>query len=164
MTTVSFTGHRPNKLGGYKIPNPIYSACYGAIHDALLYLKTDKAISGMALGVDTWGAQNCIDLDIPFVAAVPFKGQESIWPKESQDTYNTLLSAAEHIEYICEPGYQAWKLQQRNKWMVDNSDIVLAVFDGTPGGTKNCIDYALLNNKKVLKIDPIKDFLFDWYE
>jgi uncharacterized phage-like protein YoqJ len=35
-----------------------------------------------------------------------------------------------------------WVYEVRNRWMVDNSDKVLAWWDGTSGGTKNCIDYA----------------------
>ncbi len=38
--------------------------------------------------------------------------------------------------------------------MVDNSDIVIAVFDGTPGGTKNCYDYATDAKKRIIRINP----------
>lgn len=31
----------------------------------------------------------------------------------------------------------------RNEWMVDNSDELWAVTDGTSGGTKACIEYAV---------------------
>lgn len=41
--------------------------------------------------------------------------------------------------------------------MVDNSDAVIAVWDGTAGGTKNCFDYATKIGKKIIRIDP-KDF------
>lgn len=38
--------------------------------------------------------------------------------------------------------YNAKKLQIRNKYMVDKSDILLAIWNGDKSGTKNCIDYA----------------------
>lgn len=150
----SFTGHRPNKLGGYQIPNPTYTYIIQELNNILLKLKPEKAISGMALGWDQWAAQTCIDLQIPFIAAIPFVGQEKIWPQSSIDIYNVLLQKAIEQVIVCEGGYAAWKMQKRNEWMVDRSDIVIACFDGTNGGTANCIRYAKEKNKELIIINP----------
>lgn len=152
---ISFTGHRPNKIGGYKTPNPIYDYVSEQLEHYLLELKPDKCISGMALGVDTIGAELCLKLNIPFVAAVPFVGQESTWNEDARQTYNDLLMEAQETFVVSEGGYAAFKLQKRNQWMVDNSDIVLAVFDGSPGGTFNCVTYAKKMGKEVVIINPI---------
>ena len=32
--------------------------------------------------------------------------------------------------------------QKRNEWMVDHSSLVLAFYNGEPGGTANTIQYA----------------------
>lgn len=48
---VAFTGHRPDKLGGYKLPNPTYVKVCQQIETKLVELKPEKIISGMALGV-----------------------------------------------------------------------------------------------------------------
>jgi uncharacterized phage-like protein YoqJ len=152
---VAFTGHRPTKVGGYKIPNPMYSFVRTEIERILTELKPNKAISGVALGVDQWAAEVCITLDIPFVAAVPFRGQELYWPKESQIKYCDLLGQADKIEYVSQGGFASWKMQARNVWMVDNSDILIAVFDGSNGGTKNCFDYATAKGKKIIRINPL---------
>ena len=46
-------------------------------------------------------------------------------------------------------------MQIRNRWMVDNSDLVLAVFDGKKeGGTWNCVKYAKSKNKEIVVIKP----------
>ena len=42
--------------------------------------------------------------------------------------------------------------------MMDNSEAVIVVWDGTTGGTKNCVDYALKQKKPILVIDPVKKF------
>jgi len=42
-----------------------------------------------------------------------------------------------------------------NEWMVDNSDAVIAVWDGTPGATANTVDYARKLGRSVLVIDPV---------
>jgi uncharacterized phage-like protein YoqJ len=47
-------------------------------------------------------------------------------------------------------------MQLRNEFMVNNSDIVIAVWDGTNGGTANCVKYAQVENKEIIIIDPHK--------
>ena len=152
---VAFTGHRPNKLGGYNTPNPTYNDVCDAIEKLLEELRPKMAISGMALGVDQWAAEICIELDIPFIAAVPFAGQGSRWPLESHVRYLDLLKAAKGVQEVCDPGYAAWKMQKRNEWMVDNCDVLIAVWDGLPsGGTYNCVEYAKQVGKEIRRISP----------
>jgi len=96
----------------------------------------------MALGWDQALAQAAVDMKIPFDAAVPFVGQESRWPAESAKRYRSLLSQARNVTVVCDGGYAAWKLQRRNIWMVDHCDAVLALWNGSDGGTANCVRYA----------------------
>jgi len=113
------------------------------IHDILIELKPSEVISGMAQGYDLTVVKECIKLNIPFIAAVPFQGQESIWPKFAQEEYINLIKLAKSIEYVCSPGYAAWKMQRRNEYIVDNCDLLLAYWDKSKfGGTYNCIKYA----------------------
>lgn len=150
----AFTGHRPNKLGGYKLPNPTYVHVCQQLDKTLRELKPEKVISGMALGIDQWATNVSHKLGIPFIAAVPFLGQEKAWPAESQRTYNKLIKLASEVVVVCEGGYEAIKMQRRNEWMVDHCDVLIAVWDGTPGGTGNCINYAKSVNKNIIYIDP----------
>jgi len=154
MSTVAFTGHRPNKLGGYDTPNPTYNWVCWCLEEELEKLKPEKAISGMALGVDQWAAKICVKLGIPFIAAVPFKGQESQWPLKSQKTYHNLLAKAAEVVIVCSGGYDPGKMQKRNAWMVDHCDVLVAVWDGTPGGTANCVRYAESAGRKIVRILP----------
>ncbi len=151
---VAFTGHRPPKIGGYKLPNPTYNRICQAIERTLIELKPEKAITGMALGVDQWAANICIKLKIPFIAAVPFPGQECKWPENSQRIYKVLLSKASDIVMVSDAPFQAKKLQIRNEWMVDQCDKLIAIYDGTEGGTCNCVKYAEKHNKDIIRIDP----------
>jgi uncharacterized phage-like protein YoqJ len=156
---VTFTGHRPHpKLGGYKIPNPVYDAVYDKTLKILKKLKPDSAITGMALGFDTLAAWICIELEIPYIAAVPFLGQEKVWPQKSRLQYNFLLKKASKVEYISEPGFSSKKMQIRNEWMVNNADIVIACYDGSKGGTANCFNYAKNKGKHIIRINPANNF------
>ena len=42
----------------------------------------------------------------------------------------------------------------RNRYMVDNADVVVCAFNGKSGGTAYTVDYALKQNKIVIQIDP----------
>ena len=45
-------------------------------------------------------------------------------------------------------------MQKRNKYMVNNSDYIITVWDGKPSGTGNTVKYAKQKNKKILIINP----------
>jgi uncharacterized phage-like protein YoqJ len=151
---VAFTGHRPDKLGGYKLPNPTYIKVCRDIDLLLKELNPEKVISGMALGVDQWAANIAYKLGIPFVAAIPFEGQELAWPEASQKTYRVLRKLASEEIIVSSGGYSADKMQVRNIWMVDNCESLIAVWDGSKGGTGNCVEYAKSVDRKIYQIDP----------
>jgi uncharacterized phage-like protein YoqJ len=151
---LSFSGHRPDKLGGWNIPNPIYNHVCQNIEFALKELQPEKTISGMALGTDLYGANISFKLKIPFIAAVPFIGQESVWNENQKKIYRSILKKAAEVVIVSEGGYSASKMQTRNQWMCDKADIVLAIFDGSNGGTGNCVTYAKSVKKSVIIIDP----------
>lgn len=155
MTTIALTGHRPNKLWGYDTRDPHYVQVKRALRDLIDELGATSLISGMALGFDQLGAEVAIVRDdVEFVAAVPFKGQESKWPYSSQRRYFQLLDAADKIVTVSEGAYAAYKMQVRNEWMVDHCDIVVALWDGTNGGTANCVRYAQSKGKTIYRLDP----------
>lgn len=137
--TVAVTGHRPQALGGYRSQPQLEDFAVTVLQHA----TPDHVDLGMALGWDTAVAIACVRLGIPFTAAIPFKGQESIWPAESQRTYHNLLEQATKVVIVCKGGFAAWKLQRRNEWMCDDSTGLLALYNGSGhGGTYNCIKYA----------------------
>lgn len=151
---IAGTGHRPNKLGGYN-----EKASLNLINLASDYLNKNKQIkriiTGGAQGWDMALAQASWQAGIPYTMAVPFIGQEKFWPQDgiySQTTYRILLDRADKIHVVSKGSYSADKMQKRNEWMVDKCDLVLAVWDGSTGGTYNCIKYANLNNKKIINL------------
>lgn len=141
MKTIAVTGHRPEKVGGHGITARRALGAFAA--EQLRLLAPDYVITGMALGWDQAIAAGCVLLGIPFTAAVPFEGQERRWPPEAQERYHRLLSFAGQRVVVCDeftPAVRA--LQKRNEWMVDHAEEVIALWDGSFGGTHNCITYA----------------------
>lgn len=148
---IAGTGHRPNKLGGYS--DSAFDALCEIIHDWLdENPQVEKIISGMALGWDMALADTAVVKGIPLVAAVPFVGQERMWPDKSRRVYHDLLGKATEVVTVSDGGYAPWKMQTRNAWMVDSCTHVLAMWDGSAGGTANCVKYAQGVNKPVINL------------
>lgn len=142
--TYSFTGHRPPKLGGYGIEarNRLHNFALQLIPVLeVTYGPVDHIITGMALGWDTAIASAARELEIPYSAAVPCMTQASQWPIESQDIWQRLIDDAIEVVPMGDT-YHVSLMQIRNQWMVDNSDRLIALWDGSPGGTANCVRYA----------------------
>ena len=137
---VAGTGHRPPKLGGYG--EPVLARLISFAGMVLKHYKPDRVISGMALGWDTALALAALELKIPLTAAVPCKGQQLRWPEHSIKRYFEILDKAEHTVILAE-AYHRKCMQLRNEYMVDNSDYLLALWDGSHGGTYNCVKYGL---------------------
>jgi uncharacterized phage-like protein YoqJ len=151
-------GHRPVKLGGYRVPNPIYTAVREGLRQKFLELSPSIVLSGMALGVDQWAAEICIEEGIPFDAIIPFDGFESRWPYPSKQQYHYLLGHARDRHIVTQTReYRSGLLQIRNRWLVNHSERLVAVWNGSSGGTSNCVSYAQTRGKPITRLDLPSD-------
>ena len=50
--------------------------------------------------------------------------------------------------------YDRWCMLRRDRYIVDRSAAVLAVFDGAPGGTQYTLNYAMDKKREILLLDP----------
>lgn len=156
--TICVTGHRPNKLYGYDMSDIRYLFLKQELKRILVEEKCTEGITGMALGVDMIFALAIIDLknegyDIKLHCAIPCQGHTSKWfDKKSIDMYNYILSKADKKVIVSNKPYDRFVMQIRNEYMVNNSDKVIAVWNGSSGGTKNCIDYAIRMKKEIIYI------------
>lgn len=162
---IAVTGHRPNKLWGYDYNEPHYIRLMTKLREVVINsINNDKnepleLISGMALGVDTLFAVLALELkqegyNVRLVCALPFKGQEGNWIPESKKLYHEILARADEVVCVCGEGYAAYKMQRRNEYMVDRSDLLIAVWDKSNGGTANCVRYANRKIKDVIYLNP----------
>lgn len=175
---ICFTGHRPQKLGGYDYNNAFNQKIRIEIRDIVTALLKNNLyedfhfIFGGALGVDQFSydvveglKKEYPEKKIILEVAIPFKDQPNSWHnmKDRFRYYNQLMRAdiLTYVDTLDKYSlgnvgeYDVRKMQLRNKYMVDNSDVVIAVWDGIPkGGTYNCIKYADKSNKSVIRINP----------
>ncbi|WOK01474.1 GTP-binding domain [Pseudomonas phage UF_RH7] len=142
---IAATGHRPEKLGGYSAESreKLREFAVDCLQSMGKVHPIEKVISGMALGWDTAVAEACVLLKIPFIAAVPFIGQEAMWNNGDQVGYRQLLQVAAQTVVVSRGAYAPGKMSIRNQWMVDHCGMLLALHNGSKGGTSNCVDYAM---------------------
>jgi hypothetical protein len=147
------TGHRPNKLGGYG--DDVLTRLVDLSMAYLNHSRPDKCIAGGAIGWDTGFAIGAIKLGIPLTLSLPFRGQEKRWIESSRKRYDKIISKAFEVIYVDElPEYFVTtegktdfqiicaKMQKRNENMADNATRIIALHDGTSGGTGNCVRYC----------------------
>ena len=155
---ICVTGHRPNKLYGYDLSDIRWQQLKDNIKKLLIDNNCTEAVTGMALGVDTIFALAVLELknegyNIKLHCAIPFRNHSSNWFQSSKDLYNDILSKADIVKLVSDEDYQPWLLQKRNEYIVYLSDKIIAVWDGSKGGTANCINYAKQQNKSIIYVD-----------
>ena len=148
------TGHRPPRLGGYH--EGVRLATVSLARNSLLALGgVDSVTLGMALGWDQAVAEACIDLSIPFTAALPFATMGDRWPAASRKLRDKLLSRASRVEIVGGDGAYVQRFTVRDKWMVDHvtgpEDVCLALWDGVEkGGTFATVSHARIRDLLVV--------------
>lgn len=138
-----FTGHRPDKLDiGEKEVKPLLEkAIDDAIEDGYVTF-----ITGMATGTDIWAGEIVLERkkhnkNIHLICALPHPGFESRRSLTEKMRFNRIIKNADFVKEINDH-YFTGCYQVRNEWMVDHSNLVIAVFNGQKSGTKNTVDYA----------------------
>lgn len=144
---IAVTGHRPNKLGGFGDDQFLLLQSFAI--GILSEIKPDKVITGMALGWDQAIAAACAAERIPFIAACPCDNQDSKWPPASRAIWNELMRKASERVIVSPGAYTNQCMQVRNEWMVDRCDKLISLWNGTLGGTANCITYAQSKGKDI---------------
>lgn len=184
MITICFTGHRPDKLGGYDWDTPKNKRIMQTLRTKIIELINStepninhfKFICGGALGIDQMTFDICRDLRdsalklnlcrIELELAMPFEKQASKWfNKTDVNRFNnqkheadivTLVDTLEGYKYDKVPvgEYHPAKMSLRNQYMVDKTNKVIAVWNGSKGGTGNCVNYAKKQGKEIIVINP----------
>jgi len=159
---VCFTGHRPQKLPwGF---NENDERCQKMRIRAIIEIEDaiqkgyHTFLCGMALGFDMICAEIVLELKkkyphIKLIGAIPCKNQCEKWNSIQKTRYQKILKQLDKIRCIYDH-YEDGCMQERNQYMINNSSLVIALFNGKNGGTKTTIDYAKSLGKEVVIITP----------
>ena len=158
----AFTGHRPGKLPyslwdgngqAEKLKERISSAVDGLIAEGFGHF-----VSGGALGIDTLAALIILEKreKNPFLTleiAVPFPEQDERWTERDKAVYRKILSRADIVTTVsC--AYNPHALRLRNEFMLETCDALIAVFDGSHGGTYQTVSSAYDKGIRTIYIKP----------
>lgn len=161
--TCCFTGHRSSALswkyeeGGFKFSffkRKLKKSIKQAIADDYIHF-----ISGMALGVDMIVANLVLELktkypDIPLECAIPCLNQATKQIDSSILRYQNIQQEADKVTIVSDSLYYNGCMPKRNKYMVDHSSRIIAVFNGKQGGTAQTIRMAENAGLSVVIIKP----------
>lgn len=159
--TCCFTGHRPSKLPWGTHENDGRCAALkqelSSRLEGIYQAGYRRFICGMAIGCDMYFAEAVLALkelhsDVFLEAAIPCGSQTEKWVSGQRIRYNQLIDCCDKIT-VMQYYYTPDCMMRRNEYMVDNSSLLLACFNGRPGGTMKTILYAQRQGKKVITID-----------
>ncbi len=155
-----FTGHRPAKLPwGYDESDPRCVELKRRIADAVLLAYQEgyrHFLCGMAQGCDLYFCEAVLALrerypEITVEAAIPCPTQADAWPEAQQQRYRELTARCD-LETMVSDAYSPACMQRRDRYMVDHSMLLIAAFDGTAGGTRYTVEYALRRGIEILDV------------
>lgn len=155
-----FTGNRPHKLPWGEnefAPQCIeVKARLQAELEELVRQGYTLFISGMALGGDTFFARAVLALKerYPFVkleCAVPCPSQPNAWTDAQKIEYSNILEEADYVTVVS-PSYGKGCMFVRNRYMVDNSSVVMTLCYDEKGGTASTVAYARRKGLKVIEL------------
>ena len=160
--TCCFTGYRPSKLPWRE--DEADSRCVALkkkIYDVAeaVYLSGIRHfVCGMAQGCDMYFCEAVIKLretyiDVTIEAALPCEEQADRWPEYARNRYFNLIRQCTH-ETMVSRTYTRDCMTRRNKYMVDKSSVLLAVYDGQFGGTMQTVNYAKKKELEIIRITP----------
>ncbi len=161
--TLCFTGHRPQKLPWgkneqdercLKMKEELRIEIIKAIHRGYIYF-----ISGMAIGFDTICAEMILELkaiypQIKLICALPSRDQDKKWFPHEKKRYKEILKQADCIHYMYDKWQEGCELE-RNSYMLNNSSMVIALYnEKLGGGTRFTVNQAKRLGKEIIVIKP----------
>ena len=162
----SFSGHRPEKLPwAYQEHDPRCIRLKERIADSIETAWQEgyrHFLCGMAMGCDFYFCECIQNLrrrlsGITLEAAIPCPSHDLYWPPSQRYRYQLLLDQCD-LQTMVSERYTPLCMQRRDRYMIDHSSMLIAAFNGSPGGTRYTLEYAMRNNLRIidLRIDAPK--------
>ena len=163
LGTCCFTGHRPQSLPWGFNENDIRCKKMKKILKREIIKTINMGyttfITGMALGFDIVCAEIVLELKkryplIRLIGAIPCKTQDKLWQYKDRQRYKNVLAKLDEVRCIYDDYVGSICIIERNQYMINNSSMIIALYNGTSGGTKMTLEYAEKKNLKIIVIKP----------
>lgn len=148
MSSCTFTGHRELK-----------DLDFALLDRVILHLVKNgvtRFLCGMAQGFDLIAAESVIALksdypDVELVACVPCEGQSRYFSAADKARYDRVIKNCSEVIVLSEEYYQGC-MHFRDRFMVDNCDLVVCYLRKKSGGTYYTVKYARSQGKKIIEL------------
>lgn len=172
--SVAFTGYRTQKLSfGSDLTHPDAINLKIALskeYEKLIINGFKYFYTGGALGSDLMAAEvilelkkRHIDLELQHILCLPCQNHCDRWSEENIRRLEKIKNEST-VFYVSDRNYFTGCMQIRNRFMIDSSAIVIAVYDGQNGGTKSTIEYARKKQRKLIIIRPHDPIRIEFFE
>ena len=145
QSTCCFTGHRVLK-------KDFDDNRLDEVIERLIKNGYKTFLVGMAIGFDLKVFERLLNFknkNIDIIACVPCKDQDKFFNAKQKELYKNYLENADKIIYL-EESYTDDCMLKRNRYMVDNSSILVAYMYAKIGGTIYTVNYAKKKEKNII--------------
>ncbi len=162
--TCTFTGHRENKLPWrgdendprcLRLKQQIFDAAEAVYRSGVRHY-----ICGMANGCDFYFAEAVLALrsehpDVTLEAAIPCEGQSSRWSAALRRRYDRIAAECDY-QTVIQKDYTPDCMLRRNRYMVDASSVLITAYNGSAGGTRSTLLYAMRQGLQIIEL-PVEE-------
>lgn len=155
INTVCFTGHRSiAEDKAILIPRALDTVISG-----LIAMGAKSFRLGGAVGFDTIAALSVLEAKekyphITLDLILPCRDQAEKWDEHNVKAYNYVLERADSVSYVCDT-YRRGCMYERNRRLVDGSDMVVAYLEKKDGGSAYTYRYAEEKGVEIINIYDI---------
>ena len=159
--SVCFSGHRPKNLAwGYNENHPDCKKLKEKLQKTILNLVNKGKTTfycGLAEGFDLYVGEILIALkqqnfQIKIIGCLPCKDQAKYYHPASIDKYIKILASCDDLYYASSGHYFNGCTIKRNKYMVDNSSILVCYATSAFGGSASTLRYAMKKDLTIIEL------------
>ncbi len=161
MSACGFTGYRFEKLPFSRKDAPAIELLKAKLKKAVLCAfekGCEDFICGFAEGSDLIFAQAVTELKaehegLRLEAALPFESPHVSWCDSDKMSFESLIARCDSVKTLSKTHTRGCYFA-RNDYIIENSERMIAVYDGKPGGTAYTVERAKRRGLPIDIIDP----------
>ncbi len=145
----AFSGHR--NLNGLDFDNNLLDR----VVLNLIKTGTTEFLCGMAFGFDLLAAERVLsakkNFNVKLIACLPCANQSDTFSEKNKKNYDNILQSCDDVITLSSDYYRGCMLY-RDRYMVENSDILVCFLRRQCGGTFYTVNYARKLGKKIIEL------------
>lgn len=148
MKRCAFTGHRKD-FGDFD------KGLLDRVILNLIHGGTDEFLCGMALGFDLAAAEIVLKYKkiypVRLIACIPCEEQSKFFNEKTAEKYHRILGCCDD-RIVLAPRYFSGCMHARDRFMVDNCDVLVCYLRKNYGGTFYTVSYAKKRGVKIIEV------------